>query len=65
MYADVLIEYNNKTVDKTFTYEIPLSLRNKVKVGMQVQVPFNRKTICGFVVKINDSFVGDYEVKSI
>lgn len=65
MYADVLIEYNNKTVDKTFTYEIPLSLRNKVKVGMQVQVPFNRKTICGFVVKINDSFVGEYEVKSI
>ena len=32
MYAEILIEYNNKTIDKTFTYLIPKTLENKIKV---------------------------------
>ena len=52
MYAEILIEYNNKTIDKTFTYLIPKTLENKIKVGMQVRVPFNKKLINGFVLKI-------------
>ena len=27
MYADVLVEYSNKSIDKTFTYIMPESLK--------------------------------------
>ena len=63
MYAEILIEYNNKTIDKTFTYLIPSDLQTKVKVGMQVRVPFNKKLINGFVLKIYDDFTSNYPLK--
>ena len=65
MYAQILIEYNNKTIDKTFTYLIPEYLKDKIKVGMQVRVPFNKKVINGFVLKISDTFLSDYNLKEI
>lgn len=65
MYAQILIEYNNKTIDKTFTYLIPKTLKDKIKVGMQVRVPFNKRLINGFVLKISDTFLGDYNLKKI
>ena len=65
MYAEILIEYNNKTIDKTFTYLIPSNLQSKVKVGMQVRVPFNKKIINGFVLKIYDDFTSNYPLKEI
>lgn len=65
MYAEVLIEYSSKAIDKTFTYMIPDSLKEDIKVGMKVLVPFVNKIIYGFVVKIIDNFEGDYEVKEI
>lgn len=65
MYAQILIEYNNKTIDKTFTYLIPKTLKDKIKVGMQVRVPFNKRLISGFVLKISDTFLGDYDLKEI
>ena len=65
MYAEILIEYNNKTIDKTFTYLIPIILRDKIKVGMQVRVPFNKKIINGFVLKIDNDFQSNYSLKEI
>lgn len=65
MYAQILIEYNNKTIDKTFTYLIPKTLKDKIKVGMQVRVPFNKRLINGFVLKISNTFLGDYDLKEI
>ena len=65
MYAEILIEYNNKTIDKTFTYLIPSDLQTKVKVGMQVRIPFNKKLINGFVLKIYDDFTSNYPLKEI
>lgn len=65
MYAEILIEYNNKTIDKTFTYLIPTILRDKIKVGMQVRVPFNKKIINGFVLKIDNNFQSNYSLKEI
>lgn len=63
MYAEVLVEYGNKSLDKTFTYMVPLSL--KLKKGMKVLVPFGNKTINGFVINLlNETNVG-YELKSI
>ena len=65
MYAEVLIEYNAKSVDKTFTYLIPDSLKDELKVGMKVVVPFATKKINGFVIKIKNEFDCSYELKEI
>ena len=65
MYAEVLIEYNAKSIDKCFTYIVPLELKDIVKVGMKVIVPFNNKKIYGFIVNIKDNYEEAYELKSI
>ena len=33
MYAEVLIEYNSKSVDKTFTYIVPDKMQGIIKKG--------------------------------
>ena len=52
MYADVLIEYNAKVLDKTFTYFISPTLN--VKIGNKVKVCFANKTIFGIVTNIKN-----------
>ena len=42
MIASVLIEYNVKSLDKTFDYLVPNKLINKIKVGNKVLVPFGK-----------------------
>ena len=65
MYAEVLIEYSAKSIDKSFTYIIPESLKDVIKVGMKVIVPFNNKKIYGFVINILNNYEDSYELKSI
>ena len=65
MYAEVLVEYGIKSLDKTFTYIIPDSLINKLKVGMKVIVPFGTKSIGGFVTCIKDTYEDEFELKNI
>lgn len=65
MYAEVLIEYNNKSIDKTFTYLVPSSLKDTLKVGMKVKVPFGNKVINGFVTKIKNEYNSSYQLKEI
>lgn len=54
MYAEVLIEYKVKSLDRSFTYTVPEHLRDIIKVGMKVSVPFGQgdSLINGFVTKI-------------
>lgn len=54
MYAEVLIEYKVKKLDRTFTYKVPENLQDIIKKGMKVIVPFGNsdKTINGFVTGI-------------
>lgn len=54
MYAEVLIEYKVKSLDRTFTYVVPEHLQNMIKVGMKVSVPFGQgdSMINGFVTNI-------------
>ena len=47
MYAEVIIEYGAKAVDKKFTYIIPKEYQNIIKVGHRVLVPFNNRLIEG------------------
>ncbi len=65
MYADVIVEYPVKSLDKMFTYKIPNNLISLLKVGHKVTVEFNNKTINGFVVNIKDTYNDIYELKSI
>lgn len=65
MYAEVLVEYSAKAIDKTFTYLIPHSLENKIKRGMKVLVPFGNKIINGFVTGIKEVWNESYQLKEI
>lgn len=66
MYAKVLIEYGVKSLDKTFTYRIPASLKDALEQGMKVVVPFGSKIVHGFVLEISNAIEeNDYELKSI
>ena len=65
MYANVLVEYTNKVVDKEFTYIVPAELRDKIKVGQRVKVEFANKVINGIIIKLLDEYKGEYELKSI
>ena len=53
MFALVLIEYNVKVLDKTFTYKIPNNM--SVNVGNKVKVLFNNKIIFGIVIDIENN----------
>ena len=53
-YANVIIDISHEKVDRPFQYRIPDSLKEKLAVGMCVQIPFgtgNRKRK-GYVVEI-------------
>ena len=65
MYADVLVEYTNKSIDKTFTYIVPNEFIDIIKVGMKVKIPFSNKIINGIVLKLKKTYEGEYELKSI
>ena len=65
MYAKVIIEYGAKAVDREYTYIIPLKLKDKIKIGHRVKVPFNNKLIEGFVLSIFDKCDDHYEFKNI
>ena len=65
MYANVIIEYGAKAVDREFTYIIPTNLKDKIKIGHRVKVPFNNQEIEGFVLNITNTYDGEYELKTI
>ncbi len=65
MYAEVLIEYPTKKIDKYFTYKIPANLQNDLKPGMKVKVPFGNKIINGFVMQKTTDCNVSYELKEI
>ena len=65
MVAEVIIDTSVKSLNKTFDYEIPTDLSDKVTVGSRVFVPFgNQKNLEeGIVVKIKE--MSEYKVKEI
>ena len=65
MYAEVLIEYQTKSLDKAFTYLVPPDIMDRIKVGMHVSVDFNNRVINGFVLNLLDNYESEYELKSI
>ena len=66
MYIEVLIEITNKKLDKTFTYRVSHEYSSYIKKGIRVEVPFQNRTLEGFVLNIlNDKPESEYEIKDI
>ncbi len=66
MVVEVLVEIKAKKIDQTFTYKVPSNLIKEVALGKRVLVPFNKRKIEGFILKINkDNLKYDYELKEI
>ena len=65
MYVEVLIQFNIRSLDYTFTYKVPKELENEISIGKRVKVPFRNKNIEGFILDIKNEFESDYELKSI
>ena len=65
MYIKVLVELSAFNIDKTFIYHVEDSLKDKIKIGIRVLVPFNNQKLEGFVLEIVDEVDTDYEIKDI
>lgn len=57
MYAKIILSLLNKDVDREFTYKIPMNMKEKIKIGIRVLVPFgaNNKLSEGFVVGLSEN----------
>ena len=65
MYANVIIEYPVKSLNKMFIYKVPEKLQDVIKVGMKVYVPFGKSEVFGFVMELKNTNDTDYELKEI
>lgn len=65
MIAEVIINSNVKNLNRTFDYNIPFEMEEKVNIGSRVLVKFGniKKLEEGFVVNIKES--SEFEVKDI
>ena len=63
MFADILVEVVSKSTDKTFTYKIPNGM--EAMVGMRALIPFGKRVIEGFIIRVYEHDGFDYEVKDI
>ncbi|HYP53195.1 MAG TPA: primosomal protein N', partial [Pyrinomonadaceae bacterium] len=51
LYAEVAFPVR---VMRTFTYRLPVSMRNDARVGSRLLVPFGRKLVTGYVVALHE-----------
>ena len=45
-------------IDRTFTYQLPLTLRHRVQIGCRVTVPFGTRKLTGIVLRTHDETAG-------
>lgn len=66
-YAQIIVNNRSSQVDKPFTYILDGDLKDIVKIGMRVVIPFGKvnKLIKGIVIQIFDSFDENYELKKV
>ena len=65
MIAEVIINTTAKQLNKTFDYTIPQELKDELKIGSRILVPFgNKKTLEeGFVINIKEK--SEYKTKNV
>lgn len=54
-YANVIVDISVDKLDKTFQYRIPEELENRIKPGVQVDIPFGNRRLTGYVVEVTDT----------
>ena len=56
MIAEVIINTTAKQLNKTFDYTIPQELKDELKIGSRILVPFGNKKALeeGFVINIKE-----------
>lgn len=59
MYIDVLTQIGAKAVDQNYTYHVPDNLKDKIKIGIRVKIPFGKMILEGFVMNINNNITYD------
>lgn len=57
LFANVIVDISHEKLDKTFQYRVPEHLRQEVKVGCVVDIPFGKgnRSIEGYVIELVDS----------
>lgn len=60
-YASIITDIKQRKLDRLFTYQVPLDLRDKIQVGQKVEVPFANRLISGYVLALEDH--SDYQGK--
>ena len=65
MIAEIILNSNAKDLDRTFDYQVPEEMLDKIKIGSCVLVTFGRRKILeeGFVIGFKES--SEYDVKLI
>ncbi len=53
-YANIIVDISHEKLDKTFQYLIPAEMREEVRVGVLVDIPFGNRSITGYVVELTD-----------
>lgn len=59
-YAEIIVDVPLSKMDQHFDYIIPDSLRSKIVVGSRVLVPFGRRKVEGYVIRIKSSSQVDH-----
>lgn len=56
MYADVIVDITHEKLDKVFQYRIPDTLKDRLRIGSEVIVPFGKgdRKIRGYVVGFSE-----------
>ena len=65
MFANIIVDITHEKLDKIFQYRVPSNLEKRLKIGMEVVVPFgrgNRKTK-GYIVGFSEQC--DYDLAKI
>ncbi len=65
MLASVIIEYSVKSLNKVFDYYVPDDLKEIIKIGHKVIVPFASKEVEGFVLNIHNNINEDLKYRTI
>ena len=65
MLASVIIEYSVKSLNKVFDYIVPDNMKDIIRVGHKVMIPFASKEVEGFVLNIHNNKDSNLEYKSI
>ena len=55
LYADIIVDISVQALDRPFSYRIPDVFRDTVGVGSLVTIPFGKRIVRGYVIRLKDS----------